>query len=220
MSAAAHYQQRLAREVAQRKERILCAARQLIARHGVSGVTMRDLADAANVSVPTLYNLFGNKETLLSAAIEDVVASCLRTAPESDGTGLKRVWAILGSCCGAALGQPSYTRSVLRAFLAPDDHTGLRESLAEELTAGLAAALAEMQARRQLAEWIDAREVAERVVSHAVSCFLAWASGAHDPERLRATIMRGSALILLGLARGRARTALETTLRDDRWTAL
>ena len=41
----------------ERKRRILEVARQLIAKHGYDGVTMRDLAEKSLVSVPTLYNL-------------------------------------------------------------------------------------------------------------------------------------------------------------------
>jgi AcrR family transcriptional regulator len=52
---------------AERRARIISAARELVTKHGYDGLTMRDLAAAARVSVPTLYNLFGGKDAILAA---------------------------------------------------------------------------------------------------------------------------------------------------------
>jgi AcrR family transcriptional regulator len=56
---------------AERRARILAAARRLIAERGFDGLTMRDLAQASRVSVPTLYNLFGGKLALLVGELEE-----------------------------------------------------------------------------------------------------------------------------------------------------
>ena len=50
-----------------RRQRILAATRALIAREGADGWSMRKVAQAAEVSVPTLYNLFGSKDEIRSA---------------------------------------------------------------------------------------------------------------------------------------------------------
>jgi AcrR family transcriptional regulator len=54
-----------------RREKILATARDLITRHGYEGVTMRELAEKANVTPKTLYHQFGNKENLLHIAVEE-----------------------------------------------------------------------------------------------------------------------------------------------------
>ena len=54
-----------------RREKILATARDLITRHGYEGVTMRELAEKANVTPKTLYHQFGNKENLLHTAVEE-----------------------------------------------------------------------------------------------------------------------------------------------------
>ena len=54
-----------------RRERILSAARELIARQGYDGVKMRDLAKAADVAPKTLYHQFDSKENLLRTAVEE-----------------------------------------------------------------------------------------------------------------------------------------------------
>ena len=56
-----------------RRARILDHARALIAEHGFDGLNLRDLAAAASVTVPTIYNLIGNKEQVLIELKSDVM---------------------------------------------------------------------------------------------------------------------------------------------------
>ncbi|MEC8429374.1 MAG: helix-turn-helix domain-containing protein, partial [Pseudomonadota bacterium] len=44
-----------------RKQRILNEARELIAQQGFEAFTLSELAQKAEVSVPTIHNLFGKK---------------------------------------------------------------------------------------------------------------------------------------------------------------
>ena len=48
-----------------RRDRILAEARNVIARQGFDALNLRDLAESAGVSVPTIYNLIGCKEQVL-----------------------------------------------------------------------------------------------------------------------------------------------------------
>ncbi|HEY6033695.1 MAG TPA: helix-turn-helix domain-containing protein, partial [Kofleriaceae bacterium] len=66
---------------AERRERIIAAARTLVAERGYEGLTMRDLARAAKVSVPTLYNLFGSKDAILVSELEAMASSIARALP-------------------------------------------------------------------------------------------------------------------------------------------
>ena len=56
---------------AERRSRILAAAREIIAESGYPELTMRDLARQARVTVPTIYNLIGSKEAVLFALPRD-----------------------------------------------------------------------------------------------------------------------------------------------------
>ena len=55
----------------QRREKILSAARKLIAERGYEGVNIRDLAAESGVAPKTLYHQFKNKENLLRTAVEE-----------------------------------------------------------------------------------------------------------------------------------------------------
>ncbi|MEM7412019.1 MAG: helix-turn-helix domain-containing protein [Myxococcota bacterium] len=56
-----------------RRQRILEAARRLIAAGGVEALTMRKLAAEADLSVTTLYNLYGVRAEILHALVDDAV---------------------------------------------------------------------------------------------------------------------------------------------------
>ena len=54
-------------QMKRRRDRILDAARELISDQGYEHLTMRTLAEASGVTVPTIYNLIGNKDAVLGA---------------------------------------------------------------------------------------------------------------------------------------------------------
>jgi AcrR family transcriptional regulator len=51
--------------------RILAAATELIAAHGVRGMTMRELAAACDLNIATLYHYFSSKSDLVGAIVDD-----------------------------------------------------------------------------------------------------------------------------------------------------
>lgn len=52
-----------------RRERILMEARQMLAVGGFDALNLRDLADVSEITVPTIYNLIGNKAEVLKALV-------------------------------------------------------------------------------------------------------------------------------------------------------
>lgn len=57
-----------------RRRRILNQARALLSEGGFDTLNLRDLAAASDVTVPTIYNLVGNKGALLKALVMDTFA--------------------------------------------------------------------------------------------------------------------------------------------------
>ena len=84
-------------EPANARERILAAAAALLASGGSEAATTRAVAAAAGVQAPTLYRLFGDKDGLLAAVAEQVMADYVaakdRAAAEDDAVvELRRGW--------------------------------------------------------------------------------------------------------------------------------
>ena len=74
----------------QRRIRILTSTREQLAQLGYEGINMRDLGQVAQVSTSTLYNLYQSKDTLILAALEDLLASLNDEVDATGARGLAR----------------------------------------------------------------------------------------------------------------------------------
>ncbi|MEU4761785.1 helix-turn-helix domain-containing protein [Actinosynnema sp. NPDC023794] len=70
------------------RDHLIAAATRLIAERGTAGLTVRDIARAADVAVGVLYNHFADKEELLALALHEHVREVERRIgrPDTDGT--------------------------------------------------------------------------------------------------------------------------------------
>ena len=57
------------RNMEKRRERILLQARTMLAEGGFEALNLRELAEISGVTVPTIYNLIGNKAAVLKALV-------------------------------------------------------------------------------------------------------------------------------------------------------
>lgn len=101
----------------ERQSHILETARNMLSEHGYSGTTMRTLADRAGVVPATLYNLYGGKDELLLAALDDLLGQLSVAALSSNP--LPGVDAILGLAVAAGKQSeenPGYTEALARSM--------------------------------------------------------------------------------------------------------
>jgi AcrR family transcriptional regulator len=95
-------------QVRRPRERILAAARELFRRHGIHGVGVEAIADAAKTNKMALYRHFGSKDELVVAYLQSVVGEVddIWTALERDhpGDGRKQLkaWLSLAEVCIAS----------------------------------------------------------------------------------------------------------------------
>ncbi|WP_158850876.1 TetR/AcrR family transcriptional regulator [Saccharothrix deserti] len=70
------------------RDHLIAAATRLIAERGTAGLTVRDIARAADVAVGVLYNHFADKEELLALALHEHVRAVERRIgkPATDGS--------------------------------------------------------------------------------------------------------------------------------------
>jgi AcrR family transcriptional regulator len=59
------------RQKAKRRDEIIAAAQALFESQGLDATTMADIAAAAGISAPTVFNYFGSKDGVLIALISD-----------------------------------------------------------------------------------------------------------------------------------------------------
>lgn len=67
------------RKKAKRRDEIIAVARTLFAQHGIDATTMADIAAAAGISAPTVFNYFGSKDGILIALIGEGTSKARET---------------------------------------------------------------------------------------------------------------------------------------------
>lgn len=205
----------LQEQKAERRARILAAARRLIAERGFDGLTMRELAHASRVSVPTLYNLFGGKHALLVGELEetfDRVVAGMRAA--RGDTFVERVVAGCEAANDDFLSVPSYSRALIHLTLVSHEQRELRREVGRRYVAMMAETLREAQAAGEIAEFVDPPAIAARAYAHYVATMIQWALGDIDDDGLRTATVLGECLMLLGIARGHAVGELERRVKE------
>ena len=182
-----------------RRDRILDAARKVISQQGYEHLTMRALAEASGVTVPTIYNLIGNKDAVLGATIRDgTIRFFGDVRPGSSPT------AILEKNVQELLRQPAYYRPLLRVLL----HGGAREVMAEIdalYLRHLHDALEAMSERGELEPWADCSILAERLLSNLYGAASEWATGILSDETLPVVASYDANLTLAGVATAESR---------------
>lgn len=106
------------------RRRILEAAIPLFARLGYGSASVRELAEAAGVTKPTLYYHFGNKEGLYVAAVEsalDLFHQEVRLAAEMPGTARQRIGHVIAAQTSQAAANPDAFRLLLTAEYPSDE---------------------------------------------------------------------------------------------------
>ncbi len=67
------------RKKVKRRERILLEATRLFDEQGIDATTMADIANAADISPATVFNYFGNKDSIILAMISEGIAGAHET---------------------------------------------------------------------------------------------------------------------------------------------
>lgn len=104
------------RNMEARRHRILDEAGRLLAQGGDQALTVRGLADAARVTVPTIYNLIGGKEQVVAALVAsalDALEAALDALPEA--RGIARAEAAVHSSATLFFADPARYGAVFRA---------------------------------------------------------------------------------------------------------
>ncbi len=200
---------------AERRGRILAASRKLIAERGYAGLTMRDLADAARVSVPTLYNLFGSKDAIVAAEMEAtgaLISGALATV--RGGDFLDRASALCAAGVRVMMAVPGYYREMARVFTNSSEMGGVRRAIEDQYIAVMADNLRSGQAAGHLAAWVDADALAQHLFAHFMSAFLGWCCNDLDDDAFPRHVDYGLSLLLLGVTQGPPARRLEQRIRE------
>jgi len=199
---------------AERRARIGKAARKLLAERGYEGLTMRDLANAARVAVPTLYNLFGSKDAILVAELEAHARDYAARFPRGNGSFFSRAMAAFDAGMQLIEDSPELYRASMQMFMTSPESRDMQHRLEDGYIAIMAGNLAAAKAAGQLADWADPPLVARHLFAQYMCTFIAWGIGELDLPTFRAAALSGLCHILVGVARGEFARDVEAKLRS------
>lgn len=202
---------RVAQQMAERRERILEAAREIIAERGFEALTVRELAQAAGVTAPTIYNLIGSKDQVLVAAVAEQTDRFVRSIERAPGDVVPIVEANLREL----LGMPRYYRSLLRLLLTSDEALEPRRTVSAALGGQLRSALGELAEDGGIEDWVDLDALTQQIQGLMGGASQAWAGGALSDEEFARFELHGVALLMLGVTRGAVRKQVERVARDN-----
>ena len=104
----------------ERRERILKVAQSLIEETGEAGFTIRELSKRANVAQRTLYNAFGDKETIIARAMEEHYAARYQDRKYwQERITLKSVLNFIDQSVLDILATREYARSMVNVYFSP-----------------------------------------------------------------------------------------------------
>src|SRR5579872_4080850 len=182
---------------AERRERIIRAARELIRETGNAGLSMRVLAAKAGVSLATPYNLFGSKRAIVLAVLQDVREFHERFSHLRATDPLERIFAAVDMNIAFYVADPDFYKTMWAAvFDTSDDlRVALWNPRRDGFWQGLIREAAEAGA---LAPEIDL-ELLRRQLDHLFrSIMLDWVVGLLEVDAVAPAARHGYALMLKG----------------------
>ncbi len=188
---------------AERRARIQKAARRLVGERGYEGLTMRDLARAARVSVPTLYNLFGSKDAILVAELHEIANAIAAALPPPGTEGSFFARGMAGFDAGMAIieYEPEFFRAAIQMFLTSPVTSEMRHRTEGAFIAIMQANLEAAKRAGQLVDWADPALVARHMHALHMATFLAWGLGQLDFATFRAATLSGTCHLLAAVTR-------------------
>jgi AcrR family transcriptional regulator len=199
------------RQKAQRRQRMLEAAVSLFRNKGYDETTIEEIADRADVSVPTLYRYFNSKRDMLLAAIEqdveDLLAAGSRVLERPQGDAVDAFSALLFAHL-RDLFEPKRANALnlwriaySEAIRAADDYsaryfdqsTRALEAQAEQLCD-------QLKARGHIPDSVDTHEIAALMNLISQGHIRIWLLGRGDSiAKTKASIRRQVKLVIGGL---------------------
>lgn len=119
----------LAASQLKRLRRIVDAAVSLADEGGFEAVRLRDVAEASDVALGTLYKYFRNKEDILLFALSEQVSqleAALVRAPVAGASPLERVVAFFSRSTVGMTHRPQFARAVLRSMASGDPEIAVK----------------------------------------------------------------------------------------------
>jgi len=204
---------------AERRRRIIHAARDLIRETGNAGLSMRALAARAGVSLATPYNLFGSKRAILLSVLDDIREYLDRFNQLRAIDPLERLFGALDICIDFYVADPEFYRTIWAALFDPSDE--FRSQIFNSRRAAFWEGLVNDAAKAGvIAPEVDTRLLFKALDRSFGATMLDWVTGELNHDQLGPAIRHAYALILKGAASPDWRGPLEARILQSQGAML
>jgi len=198
----------------ERQRRILNAAEDMIRRNGAAGLNMRELAEAAGVSLVTPYNLFESKRGVLQALLGRGLRTYAPRFRELESLEpLDRLYGFLDVLTDAVRADSAYHRQLLLALMESGDNTHL-ENHRRNSYRWTERAITQAVANGQLVDDTPVDIVATNILLAQAGGYQLWAEGTYSDEELRLRYLATVSGNLVGFATEPTRQRFIDRLKD------
>ncbi|MCY3772674.1 MAG: helix-turn-helix domain containing protein [Gemmatimonadetes bacterium] len=189
-----------------RRERILSAARELIARQGYDGVKMRDLAKAADVAPKTLYHQFENKETLLRTAVEERYRRTYRAIDNAEiERGIDRLFFIVDTVATTTRKNLAYARALAPMLSSSTEFAEIRLQSYRK-------AIDQIADEGEFLEWVDVGLLTAIIYRQVNPLYLTWFFSKEAQPHWASVAKLDMSLILRSVTTGYTRERVTETI--------
>ena len=202
-----------------RRQKILSAARKLVASQGYEGMVMSDLAEVAEVSPTTLYNLFNTKDELLLEALRGLIVKNYEKVEKlSQDSGWKYLLKVAENGAWLRSSEPEFGVAITDALLRAKPGDPLTKLLFESVREDFLRSLKEMKSKRELRDEVDLRHLATIMVGNYWSTFILLNKGIERNKQLAVSTKINMLSLLSASSQGEAKQQMEDWLSQI-WSA-
>ena len=202
-----------------RRQKILSAARKLVASQGYEGMVMSDLAEVAEVSPTTLYNLFNTKDELLLEALRGLIVKNYEKVEKlSQDSGWKYLLKVAENGAWLRSSEPEFGVAITDALLRAKPGDPLTKLLFESVREDFLRSLKEMKSKRELREEVDLSHLATIMVGNYWSTFILLNKGIERNKQLAVSTKINMLSLLSASSQGEAKQQMEDWLSQI-WSA-
>lgn len=201
-----------------RRHRILGVARQMVADYGYGGMVMSEVAERAEVSPTTLYNLYNTKDELLLEALRELMVISYQRVGEMEELepGWKYMLGVMEYGAKLRASEPAYAEAITDALLRAVQGDALTELLLRAVRQDFLHSLTKMAERDELRKEVDVEHLATILLGNYWSTFMMINKGMEAISRMRVSLLVNLLSVLIASSQGAARDEMETNLEEIR----
>ena len=184
------------RKKERRRQAILDAALELLRANDIRAVTIEQIAERAEVSPPTVYNLVGTREQLLVALVDRISEDLVTQFATDDGEAQDPIGAArraVDESVAAFVADSAAYRQIVRSLADP---AGSGSRLRFDPSELHIRAMREAQARGVLRPELDPVALGRQSLLTYVAALQTWAAGGLSDEGFRIAAHHGIATVL------------------------